>query len=84
MNHAIIKMFHRVAVVAGLPALLFQVRMIMIVMMLLMMMIIIFLFQASIFRVFQQIWRDLGANRTDQSLRELAKFVLTDLPTDGR
>ena len=32
------------------------------------------LFQASIFRVFQQIWRDLKTSPQDQSLRELAKF----------
>jgi len=32
------------------------------------------LFQASIFRVFQQIWRDLATNSKDPSLRELAKF----------
>ena len=25
--------------------------------------------------MFQQIWRDLGANKTDPSLRELAKFA---------
>jgi len=33
------------------------------------------LFQASIFRVFQQIWRDLKTNPKDPSLRELAKFA---------
>ena len=32
------------------------------------------LFQASIFRVFQQIWKDLKTSPQDQSLRELAKF----------
>ena len=32
-------------------------------------------FQASIFRVFQQIWRDLKTTPKDQSLRELAKFA---------
>ena len=32
------------------------------------------LFQTSIFRVFQQIWRDLKTDPKDQSLRELAKF----------
>jgi len=53
-NHHIIKMFHRIAVDCGLPAILFQ---------------------ASIFRVFQLIWKDLKANPTDTSLRELAKFA---------
>ena len=33
------------------------------------------LFQTSIFRVFQQVWRDLKMNPKDQSLRELAKFA---------
>ena len=33
------------------------------------------LFQTSIFRVFQQIWRDIKMNPKDQSLRELAKFA---------
>eukprot|EP00092_Neocalanus_flemingeri_P015916 GFUD01017233.1.p1 GENE.GFUD01017233.1~~GFUD01017233.1.p1 ORF type:complete len:1724 (+),score=585.73 GFUD01017233.1:81-5252(+) len=33
------------------------------------------LFQASIFRVFQQVWKDLRSNPSDQSLRELAKFA---------
>ena len=32
------------------------------------------LFQASIFRVFQLIWKDLKSNPSDASLRELAKF----------
>merc|ERR1719509_702778 len=33
------------------------------------------LFQATIFRVFQKVWRDLATNSKDQSLRELAKFA---------
>jgi len=53
-NHHIIKMFHRIAVDCGLPAILFQ---------------------ASIFRAFQQVWKDLKSNPSDQSLRELAKFA---------
>merc|ERR1712142_744865 len=53
-NHHIIKMFHRIAVDCGLPAILFQ---------------------ASIFRAFQQVWKDLKSNPTDPSLRELAKFA---------
>jgi len=53
-NHHIIKMFHRIAVDCGLPAILFQ---------------------ASIFRAFQQVWKDLKSNPSDPSLRELAKFA---------
>ena len=33
------------------------------------------LFQACIFRVFQQIWADLKTNKDDPSLREMAKFA---------
>lgn len=33
------------------------------------------LFQAAIFRVFQQIWRDLRTSPKDSSLREMAKFA---------
>ena len=53
-NHYIIKMFHRIAVDCGMPALLFQ---------------------ASIFRGFQKVWKELKSNPSDSSLRELAKFA---------
>jgi len=33
------------------------------------------LFQATIFRSFQQVWKDLKSNPSDPSLRELAKFA---------
>ena len=33
------------------------------------------LFQACIFRVFQQVWTDLKTNKEDPSLREMAKFA---------